>query len=158
MSYQRGGGGGRGQAAPLRPPPSRAGLQPAAVPSPLPRARPGRWFASRGAGRKMLQTDRDLPVERSRETVLTDFWLTGSAPPRCCGQSAAFFRLRHLRREPEVVHLLPVAPGRLPRRRQEAVRLLPEVPAFRCTWARISGPAPPQVFSYGARLYYNPIL
>ena len=49
--------------------------------------------------------------------------LTGSAPPRCCGQSAAFFRLRHLRREPEVVHLLPVAPGRLPRRRPARSRL-----------------------------------
>ena len=63
----------------------------------------------------------------------TDFWLTGSAPPRCCGQSAAFFLLRPFRRVPVVVRLLPAARGRLPRRRKEAVRLLPVVPAFRCT-------------------------
>ena len=72
----------------------------------------------------MVQSDHNLSVGRSRETVLTDFWLTGSAPPRWCGQSAAFLLLRHLLREPEGVRLFPVALGRLPRRRQEAVPVL----------------------------------
>ena len=127
--------GGRKRASRPSPSPTQQSRSAAGgralAPAPLP-PWPAVCVAGNGA-RNMLQTARNLSVERSRETVLTDFWLTGSAPPRCCGQSAAFFLLRPFRRVPVVVRLLPAARGRLPRRRQEAVRLLPVVPALRCT-------------------------
>ena len=116
--------GGRKRASRPSPSPtqqsrSAAGGRPLA-PAPRP-PWPAVCVAGNGA-RKMLQTGRNLSVERSRERTSLPR-LPGSAPPRCCAQSAAFFRLRHLRREPEVVHLLPVAPGRLPRRRPARSRL-----------------------------------